>query len=134
MKPNGSIIVYNIFAISVRCTNENILVPFNEELMKSIMQREAIAATNALVKDYNMGECQIITDTEERIRIENVLYYKQQEENTPEVAEVMVLLELIVVLEKKGRHIQSGEIRIGFDNKQAYRKIINKLMRSNIYA
>ena len=50
------------------------------------------------------------------------------------MAEVIMLLELITILEKKGRHIQSGGIKIGFDNKKGYRKIVEKITRSNMLA
>ena len=50
------------------------------------------------------------------------------------MAEVIVLLELITILEKKGRHMQSGGIKIRFDNKKGYKKIVEKITRSNILA
>ena len=122
MKPNKSIIIYNIFPISINEVNKEINIPFNKEIMISIMQRKAVAATNASVKEFSIGGFWIITNNDKRVRTENVLYHKKWEKNTPGMAEVIILLELITVLEKKGRHMQSGGIKIGFDNKKGYKK------------
>jgi len=69
-----------------------------------------------------MGGCWIIANVDKRVRTENMLYYKKWEENMPGIAKVIVLLELITILEKKGRYIQSGGIKMGFDNKKGYKK------------
>ena len=105
MKPNGSIIICNIFPIGINEVNEEINAPFNEEITMSIMQRKAVAVTDTSVKEFSMGGCWIITDEDKRVRIENVLCHKKWEENMLDIAEVIILLELITVLEKKGRYI-----------------------------
>ena len=46
-----------------------------------------------------MGGAQIITDIDKKSIISNQLYYKEWSDNTSGVAEVIVLLELIIVLE-----------------------------------
>ena len=48
-------------------------------------------------------------------------------ENTPK-------LELITLLEKKGRNIREEKIVIGIDYKRAYRKIEKDIRKSNEYA
>ena len=51
-----------------------------------------------------------------------------------ESAEVLTLLELITVIERKGRNISLGKIRIDVDYKRVYRKILNNINKSNEYA
>ena len=57
MKPNRSIIIHNMLPISINEVNKEINIPFNEELTLSIMQRKAVAASDASVKDFSMGGC-----------------------------------------------------------------------------
>ena len=45
-----------------------------------------------------------------------------------------MLLQLLEHIEEKGRHINEGAIRIGFDLRKAHKKIINNIKRSNEYA
>ena len=45
-----------------------------------------------------------------------------------------MLLELLVVLEKRGRNINNGRIVIGIDYRRAHRKIIESIKKSNEYA
>ena len=63
----------------------------------------------------------------------NKLYYKTWEQNTLGLAEVIILLELITVIERKGRNISQGKVRIGMDYKRVYRKILNDIKKSNEY-
>ena len=44
------------------------------------------------------------------------------------------MLELLTVIEKKGRHICHGKIKIGFNNKKGYDKIVKKIYKLNTYA
>jgi len=62
------------------------------------------------------------------------MYHKRWRENTAGAAEVLVMLELITVLERRGRHINQGSITIGFDNKKHQRNIVNEIHKSNVYA
>jgi len=43
-------------------------------------------------------------------------------------------LELITVIERKGRNISGGKIIIGVDYKRAYKKIIDEIRKPNEYA
>ena len=45
-----------------------------------------------------------------------------------------MLLELLEVIEAKGRQIDEGKICIGFDCRKAYKKIMSHLRRTNDYA
>ena len=54
--------------------------------------------------------------------LNNHLYHKDWIDNTSGSAKVVVLLELITILEEKGRHMQSGKIIIGIDCERAYQK------------
>jgi len=114
--------------------NELMYYPFNEKTTKSIEESLAVAATDASVKEGQMKESWIITDVEKKSILKNQLYHKECSDNTLGIAEVIVLLELITILEQKGHHIRSGKIKIGFDNRKQYRKIKNDIKKSNVYA
>ena len=81
-----------------------------------------------------MGGVWIITDTEKKFEVCNELHHKKWEDNTSGVAEVIVLLELITVLERRGRRITNGKIRIGFNNKNHHRNIFDGIKKSNVHA
>ena len=49
------------------------------------------------------------------------MYHKNWESNTAIGAETIMLLELMEVLLRKGKHIRHGKIRIGFYNRKAYK-------------
>ena len=51
--------------------------------------------------------------------------------NTPKSAEVITLLELVEVIERKGRMVDFGMIKISIDNRDAYKKIISNIKKSN---
>ena len=63
-----------------------------------------------------------------------MLHHKNWEDNTSGCADVIALLELITMLEKNGKHINQGEIRIGFDCKKAYKKIVKSILKCNVCA
>ena len=133
MKPNGAVIIQGIFHVRNENRKEEWIPPFNEKIKKSIEGGKAVAVINASVKDGKMGG-QIIVNTERRELVSNKLYHKNWIHNTSGSAEVMVLLELITLLEKKGRNIREGKIVIGIDYKRAYRKIEKDIRKSNEYA
>ena len=54
-------------------------------------------------------------------------------ENTSKGAEMITLLELIEVIGNKGKHITSGKIKIGFDNRTSYKKITQALLKPSEY-
>ena len=43
-------------------------------------------------------------------------------------------MELLEVLERKGRHISSGLVIIGFDNRKVYQKIVEEVTKASNYA
>ena len=61
------------------------------------------------------------------------IYHKKYKYNTNGGAKVAVLLELLEVLECKGRHISRELVRIGFNNCQNYRKLVNEIYHANMY-
>ena len=81
-----------------------------------------------------MGGSWIIGNENNRKLLGNGLYHKDWRENTSGAAEVIVLLELITVIKKKGRNISGGKIIIGVDYKRAYKKIIDEIRKPNKYA
>ena len=54
-------------------------------------------------------------------------------DNISKGAETIALLELIEVLGSKGKHITSGKIQIGFDNRTSYKKITQALLKPSEY-
>ena len=133
MKLNRAMIVYGIFHVNVR-ENKPRYYLFNEEITKSIEDRLAVSATEASVKEAHMRGAQIITDVEKNFELRNQLYHKEQNDNTLGFAEVIVLLELITVLEQRGRQIRNSKVKIGFDNRKHHCKIVYSLKKSNVYA
>ena len=76
----------------------------------------------------------MIVNKENKELLSNKLHHKNWIDNTSGSAEVIVLLELITILEKKGRNIQEGKVVIGIDYKWAYKKIVREIRKSNEYA
>ena len=71
-----------------------------------IQRGTAIATSDASVKDGCMGGCWIIANSDwQKTLMTNKLYHNQWEDNMSGVAEMITILELIAVLEKKDRHI-----------------------------
>jgi len=132
-KPNTAFKVYGIFHVQM----ENSAIeyfPFNDEITKSIEQRTAVAATDASVKNDQMSGVWIMADKEKTFQISNEIYHKRWRDNTAGAAEVIVMLELLTVLERRGKHIKEGCITIGFDNRRQYKNIVNRIHKSNVYA
>ena len=134
MSHSKELIVYNVFPIEVDDSNIEFVVPFPDEISNSIRNRKAVAATDASVKDSCMGGCWIISDENKSFQQKHELYHKEWIDNNSGVAEAIVLLQLLEHIEEKGRHINEGAIRIGFDLRKAHKKIINDIKRSNEYA
>jgi len=120
-----------MFPIEYQANGEHFTPPFNEQITNSIELSKAVTATDVSFKGYSIVCCWILTDIEKLFKHENILYYKYWEDNVSGSAEVIVLLKLISVLERKERHIEQGEIRIGFDHKKGYKKIIKSILKSN---
>lgn len=81
-----------------------------------------------------MGGCWIIANAAKSVKKENVICHKEWEDNSSGVAEVIVLLELLAAIESKGRHIEFGEISIRFDHRKGFKKIVNQIKKSSVYA
>ena len=65
----------------------------------------------------------MIRNTENNNLLSNKFRHNDWRENPLGVVEAIVLLELIMILKKKGREIRRGKIIIGIDNKHAHKKI-----------
>ena len=57
-----------------------------------------------------------LTNVNQEFESYREIYHKKWENNTNGGTKVAILLELLEVLEHKGRHILSRLVRIGFDN------------------
>ena len=133
MKPNQAFEVYGIFHVNME-NREVEYFPFNEEITRSMQNEKAVAATDASVKGNRMSSMWIISDIDQNFEISNDMYHKRWRDNTAGSAEVIMMLELMTVLERRGRHINYGNITIGFDNKRHYRSIVNEICKSNVYS
>jgi len=133
LKENGRLEVHGIF-YSHQEDSEIQYQPFDEIMTRSIIEGKAVAATDASVKDGQMGGRWILSNTQQSAKISGELYHKEWDDNTIAIAETITLLELLTVIERRGRHIENGSIEIGFDHKRQYRQITGKIMKSNIYA
>ena len=76
MKPNGSLMIYNLFPIAINSSSYEINVPFNDKITESIRQGMAIAASDASVKDNYIGGYWIIANVQGRKLLQNTLYYQ----------------------------------------------------------
>ena len=86
------------------------------------------------VKDHCMEGWWTLTNKNKSFKNEKGTHSSNWEDNSSGCAEVTVLLELVTVLEKKGRQITQGEITIGFDCKKAHRNIVSSVLKSNEHA
>lgn len=134
MKPNGSIVVHNLFPIVCELSNDHTHVSFNNKITISVIQRKAIAATDASVKGYSIGGCWTLADVNRSFKSERMMNHKNWEDDASGNVEVIVLLELITAIERIGRHVDEGEIRIGFDYKIGCAKIVKSMLKCDKYA
>ena len=54
MNPNGSLIIYNIFPIQCKISNQEINILFNDQITESIRRGIAVAVIDTSVTDYHM--------------------------------------------------------------------------------
>jgi len=95
-----------------------------------IIQSRAIAATDASVKEGELGGAWIIMSTQGQEVLSNKLYHKEWDENSSKAAEAIVLLELVTVITKKSINIRSGKIIIALNCREVNKLIINKLHKA----
>ena len=81
-----------------------------------------------------MGGYWIIINKEQTIEVKNTLFHKNWDDNTYKGAEAIILLELIEVIEKKGRHILSGKMTIGLDNRKVYQAIVKGIVKASLFS
>ena len=93
---------------------------FDENIVRDIQESKAVVATYVLDINREMKGRWIIDNKENITEIYGELYHKKWNNNILGVAKVITLLELITVLERRGKHIEHGKIEIGFDNRIQY--------------
>jgi len=130
---NTRVQLHDILRYNVSTNNRQIVPPFNEEITKAISESEAFAASDASMAKGEMTGYWCIQDGNQNTLTENLLYHKEWMENTAKGAETITLLELIEVLGRKGKHITSRKIQIGFDNRTSYKKIMQALLKPSKY-
>ena len=107
---------------------------FNERIVEAIENELAYTASDASVKNGQMAGCWTIRNESNELLLQNHLYHKEWENNTIVGAEAITLLELIEVIERKGRGISHGKIIIGVDNRKVYQRIVEEIAKPNVYA
>ena len=105
--------------------------PFGGDIAVSIAERDACTATDALVKDGKIGGCWIIANNANKDVLSREMHHKRWEHNSSGSAEAIVLLELLAVLEKRGRNMNNGKIAIGIDNRRVHKKILKSIKKIN---
>ena len=71
-------------------------------MIESMQNEIVVAATDASVKEGRIGGSWMIRNRENRRLLHNRLCYKDWRENASGAAEVIVLLELVTMSERKG--------------------------------
>ena len=61
----------------------------------------------------------------------NTLYYEDQGKNATAGVEAIILLKLLVVIEKKGRNIEEGQIIVGLDDRKTHREIVEETQKTS---
>ena len=120
-------LINSTFPINNNSVNKEWAVLFNEEIPWSIEKRTAVAAVDIATKNDKIGEYWALSEKDKNFEIKNQMCYKTWVNSMPGVEEVVVLLELISVLERKGRSMR-------FDNKKYFSKITRKISKSNMHA
>ena len=93
-----------------------------------IEESQAIAASDVSIKDREMGRAWMIKNNNDNKLLSNEIYHKEWKENSNRLAEVIILLELIQVIEQKSRYISNGKIEIALDYRKVYCKIIKQIL------
>ena len=75
----------------------------------------------------------MLTDKQKKFQIKNKMCHKEWGDNTSGVAELIVLLKLFTIVERRGRHIENGKLEIGFYNRRHHRNILEELRKSNAH-
>ena len=79
-----------------------------------------MAVTDASVKNRKMGGRWILSNRQRSAEISGELHHKEWNENRAGIAEIITLLELITVIERREQHIEDERNKIGFDNRKYY--------------
>ena len=132
IKENREVIVHSIFPLEIEIEQRNYDPLFSGEIEVAIRGRKAYAASDAAMKYNQMGGYWKIINTEIKYEISNTLYHKEWGKNTVVGAEVIVMLELLVVLEKKGKNINEGKVIVGLDNRKVCRGTVDEIKKMSM--
>ena len=134
IKSNRVVITHRIIQVQTEISSQEWLQPFGEDIAASIEEMKAFAATDVLAKDGKMSGYWIIANNVNKDVLSRDLHHKRWEHNSLGSAEVIVLLELLTVLKKRGRNMNDSKIVIGIDYRRAHRKTLESIRKSNEYA
>lgn len=62
------------------------------------------------------------------------MHYKERDKKTVVGAEAIVMLELLVVQEKKGKNINEGKVIVGIDNRKVRKRIVEEIKKTSANA
>ena len=104
---------------------------FNEGILDNILNRRALAYSNAPVNAGIIEGFWIISDITKEYEMKYRMYFKTWSLNTPKGTEVTTLLDLIEIVYRKLRHLTSRRIQIFHNNKDVVRGVNHKLITEN---
>ena len=110
------------------------MLPFSDSVAQAIIESKVHVASDALAKNNAMAGHWCMKDLQQQMLESSTMFHKEWKCNTIVGAEAIVLLQMLEVIERKGRHITSGKIRIGFDNREAHEKIVNKIVKASVFS
>ena len=131
-KENGEVIVHSVmppefdFGESADCSPE-----FAAGIKSAIRESKAYAASDASMKNKQMGGYWRLMNADSKEETRNTLHHKEWDKSTIVGAEAIVLLDLLAMLEKKGRNANSGKVIAGLDNKKVCRGIVQDFKRNS---
>ena len=120
--------------MNVPAQNLNYYPPFNNRIIEAIQNKKAYVASDASVKNGQMAGYWTMQDLNQELLLHHHVYHKEQNENMVVRAEAITLLELIKIVERKGRGITHGRLVIRVDNCLVYHRIVENIAKPNVYA
>ena len=95
------------------------------------MNNKELAASDALVKVYQIERFQILSNKNKVYKIRHIIYSKEQKYNTYIEGEATVVLDMIEMIYYKSRHITSTSIMIHNDNRLLIRLVGIEIFKEN---
>ena len=107
--------------------------PFNNMIISNIINRSAIVASDASIQNKYLGRYQKIVNKENKTLMEHEIYNKNQFLGRKQSREAILLLDIVVTINQKSKHIEHGRITIYNNNKLLVQGIRFPLLKENQY-